>query len=147
MTAPTPGQAAYEASLTVIGEDLDGEPWAWGSLTPKLRQSWQAAAQAAIDAFLAGDSVSAESIREALAAQEQPAPAPASQVRRHAEQTAAAHEQPAPELAAAMAETRQVRSVLNEVLMSFEDSRSNGWYARVSGTVLNRWCKRAGVTR
>lgn len=37
-------------------------------------RGWEAAAQAAIDAFLDGDSVSAESIREALAAHEQPQP-------------------------------------------------------------------------
>lgn len=70
MTAATPGQAAYEAHAGKMGGRRD----AWGELPATYRDAWEAAAQAAIDAFLAGDSVSAESIREALAAHEQPAP-------------------------------------------------------------------------
>jgi hypothetical protein len=47
-----------------------------GAESRDYRTAWEAAAQAAIDAFLAGDSVSAESIREAVAARE-PHAAPA----------------------------------------------------------------------
>lgn len=86
MSAPAPGQAAYEAHRTVVAaslgldlsgpDDFDGAPGAWEALAPSGHAAWEAAAQAAVDVFLAGDSVSAESIREALAAQEQPAPGP-----------------------------------------------------------------------
>lgn len=78
MTAQTPGQAAFEAWEALIAPP--GKPMTWESLqgaeSRDYRAAWEAAAQAAIDVFLAGDSVSAESIREALAAQE-PQPAPA----------------------------------------------------------------------
>lgn len=74
MSGQTPGQAAYEAFWT---RESGFVVTPWGeALSPSEREAWQAAAQAAIDVFLAGDSVSAESIREALAAQEQPAPEP-----------------------------------------------------------------------
>lgn len=71
MTAATPGQAAYEASLTVIAEDLDGEPWAWASLPQKLRASWEAAAQAAIDHYRDNRAVEQE---QAAPVGEQPEP-------------------------------------------------------------------------
>lgn len=61
--AATPGQAAYE---TVYG-DVGLLSGMWHDLEPFQRERWEAAAQAAIDVFLAGDSVSAESIREVLA--------------------------------------------------------------------------------
>ena len=44
----SPGRAAYEASLIVIGEDLDGNPLPWASLPPKHREAWRAAADAAV---------------------------------------------------------------------------------------------------
>ena len=78
MTAEkTPGQVSWTArNMALAGPgdqpgdvlaELDG---AWDCLDPEEREAEEAGAQAAIDAFLAGDSVSAESIREALAAHE-----------------------------------------------------------------------------
>jgi hypothetical protein len=72
--AGVPGQAALLAYERALG----GQTGSWKYLGPAGHAAWEAAAQAAIDAFLAGDSVSAESIREAIAAREaQPAPGPA----------------------------------------------------------------------
>jgi hypothetical protein len=72
----TPGQAAYEARLASRAALL-GHAYGigqvnkhWAKLDEHEQVHEEAGAQAAIDAFLAGDSVSAESIREALAAQE-----------------------------------------------------------------------------
>jgi len=65
---------------------------------------------------------------------------------RHARKAAAEQDaQPARELAAAMRETRQVREQLAEILGWFRNNGSSGRYARVSGTVLAREYKRAGV--
>jgi hypothetical protein len=84
VTAGTPGtatsgQALWESLRATapleFGEDRLFETW--GELPAKRRERLEAAASAAIDVFLAGDSVSAESIREAIAAQQaQPAPEP-----------------------------------------------------------------------
>lgn len=52
--------------------------------------------------------------------------------------------QPAPELAAAMAETRNVRAVLASVLSWFGDNQS-GRYARVSGHILARAYQDGGI--
>lgn len=57
---------------------------------------------------------------------------------------AAQQPQPAPELRAALAETRQLREQLADVLGWFCDNGS-GHYARVSGTVLAREYKRAAL--
>jgi len=59
-----------QAALLAYERALGGQTGSWKYLGPAGRAAWKAAVQAAIDAFLAGDSVSAESIREALAAQE-----------------------------------------------------------------------------
>jgi hypothetical protein len=83
VSAPTPGQAAYEARMAsraallghAYGIGMFNKPW--HGLDEQDQAHEETGAQAAIDVFLAGDSVSAESIREALAAQE-PKPAPAS---------------------------------------------------------------------
>jgi hypothetical protein len=92
MTAATPGQAAYEAYQRAEASQLrspEGRRLArqgkgWETLSAAGQSWWEAAAQAAIDVFLAGDSVSAESIREAIAAQ-QPQPAPGIPLRSDAE--------------------------------------------------------------
>jgi hypothetical protein len=63
VTAATPGRAAYEVWAGTAAD--------WnGRLNTFQQAGWETIAQAVIDVFLAGDSVSAESIREALAAQE-----------------------------------------------------------------------------
>lgn len=63
MTAQTPGQAAYEA-WALPGESV------WDEFDAVDREFWESIAQRGIDAFLSGDSVSAESIRAALAVAE-----------------------------------------------------------------------------
>ena len=75
--AGTPGQAAYVTrNLALKGNPDDPNDHAqvaglWNYwLSPEERAAEEAGAQAAVDAFLAGDSVSAGSIREALAARE-----------------------------------------------------------------------------
>ena len=75
----TPGRAAYEAWLNAVHPGLGATPYSWEAIPQATRDAWEAAAQAAIDVFLAGDTVSAESIREATAAQERPAPGEAHQ--------------------------------------------------------------------
>jgi hypothetical protein len=108
----TPGQAACAAFVSHEG-------------TNRLSNAdaWEAAAQAAIDAFLAGDSVSAGSIREALAAREP---------------------QPVPELAAAITETRALRALAAEILAAFGPSGS-GHTARVGQVQIRKWRERAGL--
>lgn len=46
----TPGQRAYEASVAVMATDLEHPPWRWDQLPFRHRESWEAAAQAAIAA-------------------------------------------------------------------------------------------------
>jgi hypothetical protein len=58
---------------------------------------------------------------------------------------AAAPAEPPPEPAAAMAETRAMRSVLSEVLASFEQLSDGRWHAKVGDRVLTQWTKRAGL--
>jgi hypothetical protein len=70
VSAATPGEAAFEAHRDKLGGVRP-----WSDVRDPEREVWEATGQAAIDAFLAGDSVSAGSIREALAARE-PQPAP-----------------------------------------------------------------------
>jgi hypothetical protein len=51
VTVPAPGQAAYEARLRVKGKHLRYTPRPdWGALSDDLRDEWEAAASAAIDA-------------------------------------------------------------------------------------------------
>jgi hypothetical protein len=52
---------------------------------------------------------------------------------------------PAPELAAAMAETRQVRDGYASLCKEFAPSPQAGWSARISLTVLNRHRTAAGL--
>jgi hypothetical protein len=54
---------------------------------------------------------------------------------------------PAPELAAAMAETRIYRELLEEVLATFEKGTTGdgGWYSRVESRQIRKWRERAGI--
>ena len=73
MSAPgqaSAGQAAYERAARLRDWDTMVDLLSWDSLPPEVQHIWEQTAQAGIDAFLAGDSVSAEGIREALAARE-----------------------------------------------------------------------------
>lgn len=63
-------QAAYEASLTVIAADLDGEPWAWESLPFKVKTSWHAASHAAIDEWQRQNAETVLATLEDIAARE-----------------------------------------------------------------------------
>jgi len=54
--------------------------------------------------------------------------------------------QPAPELAAAMAETRQLRELVSEIIGEFSPTGS-GLYARVGQVQIGKWCKRAGMPK
>lgn len=42
------GIAAYEASIIIVGEDLEGGPLPWASLPPKHREAWRASADAVL---------------------------------------------------------------------------------------------------
>lgn len=57
---------------------------------------------------------------------------------------AAAQPQPAPELAAAMAETRELRQLVIDMLTAFTATGS-GHSARVGQVQIARWRKRAGL--
>jgi hypothetical protein len=54
------------------------------------------------------------------------------------------HDAPAV-LAAAMAETRELRALVAEMLRSFEGGSAGRWIARVSVRTLGKWRERAGL--
>ena len=56
-------------------------------------------------------------------------------------------ERPAPELAAAMAETRELRELLEEILRTYGDSSGDGWRSRVGQVKYRQWRLRAGLPR
>lgn len=59
--------------------------------------------------------------------------------------TTPAEPKPAPELAAAMAETRELRELLVEILRTFGDSSGDGWRSRVGQVKYRQWRKLAGL--
>lgn len=123
----TPGRAAYEAWHAKLAErhPIATGPKPWDELAAEVRGEWEAAAQAAIAAA------------PALRTPEQVGTIAG---------TMAVYERDraAPELAAAMAETRQLRELLAEILATFGPPARPGavrWTAKqVAG-----WRQRAGI--
>lgn len=165
VTAPSPGQAAYEAFWAnrepVIGTAV-AIPADWDSERPAIRDQWEAAAQAAIATAASHSAVYLTAIATLSAALHdirdctgtsteahhiarkalddvdhiRPTAASASQRRR-------LDAQAAPELAAAMAETGRVIKAVRPVLDSFKRT-SDGMRGRVSAVVLARAYAAAG---
>lgn len=122
MTAPTPGQAAYEladprpASM-LAPVDFNDEPELTGHVSIRFPPDMIAAAKRL--AAAEGMTVSAW-------------------IRREVEREAARREQPAPELAAAMAETRLLRELVREICDKLVSQKYPA--AKVAP-----WLKRAGL--
>jgi len=53
--------------------------------------------------------------------------------------------QASPELAAAMAESRELRALVAEICNTLEGGRDRQWTARVHVRTLGKWRKRAGL--
>jgi len=117
----SPGRAAYEASLIVIGEDLDGTPLPWASLPPGHREAWRAAADAAV--MLAGITGDRQE-RDAAVPAREPDDALATLHRAEAERDTA-------------------RAVVLEMATAIRaDMHGNG---RIARSEVTAWCERAGV--
>jgi hypothetical protein len=171
VTAATLGQALYVRLQRRFLESAPVRPsaWlqAWDDLETMDVNFLEDAAQGVIDVFLAGDSVSAESIREALAAQEpEPAGEPLTHffhcwrspshhacavalIERQQEENdrllvrSASAER---ELTAAKAETQRMRDVVCKLLDLFgKPDERRMRHASVTAATLERYAAEAGV--